>query len=366
MRAAPARSRSSCALPRPRAAAPRPPSVRRPASASRTGPTCAPGSRASRATPTRRHPRPARRRRAPRSPRRPSAARATRAPRSSACAFCHSEPRNPGATRRVDRALVFSHGPHVARERGGCVSCHAVAGADATTVRSLRPAASPPWTPARRAATATTCAALRCAAATSPSARYGASTSSRPRPPRAGLRAPPRRRGPRRHLATQLCAQCHDARPLRPLPHALRRALPSPTSSPWRSRATSSTAATSKSRHAEEARLNARHSCTRCHGVTLLRRACHRAERHRRLGRPRAHAPARLARPARRRGATPARPARNLLACASCHESDAARTCTPCHRVGGGAGNPHPPGFSRGPRPGRSTPSASSCHGRSP
>ena len=35
---------------------------------------------------------------------------------------------------------------------------------------------------------------------------------------------------------------------------------------------------------------------------------------------------------------------RNLVSCVSCHESDAETKCVPCHRVGGVAGDPHPPG----------------------
>ena len=56
---------------------------------------------------------------------------------------------------------------------------------------------------------------------------------------------------------------------------------------------------------------------------------------------------------------------RNLLSCASCHESDATQVCTPCHRVGGVAPNPHPPGFRAGIEP-RQHSVCTVCHGVSP
>ena len=56
---------------------------------------------------------------------------------------------------------------------------------------------------------------------------------------------------------------------------------------------------------------------------------------------------------------------RDLLTCVGCHESDATRTCVPCHRVGAGAGNPHPPGFSAGLDPQRHG-VCLACHGAGP
>ncbi len=43
---------------------------------------------------------------------------------------------------------------------------------------------------------------------------------------------------------------------------------------------------------------------------------------------------------------------RDILSCASCHDRGPATNCIRCHKVGGGAGNPHPAGWSSSRTPG--------------
>lgn len=54
---------------------------------------------------------------------------------------------------------------------------------------------------------------------------------------------------------------------------------------------------------------------------------------------------------------------RRIATCAACHDRGAASVCVRCHQVGGPGGNPHPPGFARGPQP-RDHRMCRACHWR--
>ena len=94
------------------------------------------------------------------------------------------------------------------------------------------------------------------------------------------------------------------------------------------------------SRHMVEARADEA-SCQRCHGLNFCQ-ACHAKNQLNPssattldphppgFGDGMAHGPA-----ARR----------DIVSCAACHDQGAASNCVTCHRVGGPAGNPHPPAW---------------------
>ncbi len=259
-------------------------------------------------------------------------------PAERACAYCHTDPRNPATYPRRDRELNFSHSSHVARERGGCVSCHAV-DADTSTVQRFEPAIPSMDTCASRCHGADM-RAMNCARCHRSLERYGVEDLALVR------HAPgfARRHGPEARASGGLCAQCHDA-DFCSRCHAPSAGAPLADLEPMSVARDFVHRGDFQARHADEARLS-QNTCTRCHGVEMCD-GCHRTSGVGGGVGPRAahpvgwldpHSPRSHAREARR----------NILACASCHESDAVQTCTPCHRAGGGAGNPHPPGFAAG------------------
>ena len=259
-------------------------------------------------------------------------------PAERACAYCHNEPRGPRTYAPHERALVFDHGPHVARERGGCVSCHAV-GADASTVRGFEPAIPTMDTCANRCH-GDDMRALRCDRCHRSLARYSVDELSL-------VRHGPgfaRRHGAEARAAASLCAQCHDPDHCARC-HAPTAGAPLADLEPMAVARDFVHRGDFQARHAEEARLS-QGSCNRCHGVDTCNE-CHRTSGIGGSVGPRATHPVGWLDPLSPRShARAAR--RDLLACASCHEADAVRTCAPCHRAGGGAGNPHPPGFAAG------------------
>lgn len=254
------------------------------------------------------------------------------------CAYCHTEPRAPRSYPPRDRELVFDHGPHVARERGGCVSCHATE-ADPRSVRRFEPAI-PTMSACADRCHGDAMRALNCSLCHTSLARYGAESVSLAR------HGPgfARHHGAEARAGGGLCAQCHD-------PSFCSRCHTPTAGAPLADFEPTAVArdfvhrGDFQARHADEARLT-QNTCVRCHGVDACD-ACHRTSGVGGSVGPRGAHPVGWLDPLSPRGhAREAR--RNILACASCHESDAATTCAPCHRVGGAAGNPHPPGFSAG------------------
>lgn len=86
--------------------------------------------------------------------------------------------------------------------------------------------------------------------------------------------------------------------------------------------------------------------CAKCH-ATVFCRDCHERERVAFPGTPDTPAihPPGFSDPAAPAFHGPAA-RRDILSCAACHDQGAESNCVPCHRVGGIAGNPHPPGWS--------------------
>lgn len=259
-------------------------------------------------------------------------------PEERACAYCHAEPRNPRTYLRTDRELNFSHATHVARERGGCVSCHGLR-ADTSTVRPFEPEIP------TMAGCATRChdadmRAMNCTKCHRSLDRYSMEDLAFVRHP-AGFA---RRHGAQARAESNLCSQCHE-------PNFCARCHNPSAGAPLADLELMSVArdfvhrGDFQARHADEARLT-QNTCTRCHAVETCD-GCHRTSGIGGGVGPRATHPVGWLDPnSPRSHAREAR--RNILACASCHETDAAQVCTPCHREGGGAGNPHPPGFAAG------------------
>jgi hypothetical protein len=99
------------------------------------------------------------------------------------------------------------------------------------------------------------------------------------------------------------------------------------------------------SRHGIEADLE-RGTCARCHGTPFCDDCHQQSGVGGGVGAASPHPPGWLDPVSPFGHARAAR--RDLMSCVSCHEADAETTCVPCHRVGGVAGNPHPPGFGAG------------------
>ncbi len=255
-----------------------------------------------------------------------------------ACGYCHTEPRSPRTYAPRDRELTFSHATHVARERGGCVSCHAVR-ADTSTVRPFEPEIPSMDTCASRCH-GEAMRAMNCSLCHKSLERYSMSELSL-------VRHGPgfaQRHGAEARASGGLCTQCHEPNYCARC-HSPSAGAPLADLEPMAAARDFVHRGDFQARHADEARLS-QNTCTRCHAVETCD-GCHRTSGVGGSVGPRAahpvgwldpHSPRSHAREARR----------NILACASCHESDAAQTCAPCHREGGGAGNPHPPGFAAG------------------
>ncbi|MBI5513345.1 MAG: hypothetical protein HY909_06220 [Deltaproteobacteria bacterium] len=259
-------------------------------------------------------------------------------PEERACGFCHTEPRNPGGYPRRDRALVFSHPSHVTRERGGCVTCHGMQ-ADPRTVQRFEPSI-PTMDGCASRCHAEDLRSLRCARCHQDLGRYALEEL-------AVVRHGPgfaRSHGPQARAEGGLCAQCHA-------PTFCARCHNPSAGAPLADFELLGVArdfvhrGDFQARHAEEARLT-QNTCTRCHGAEACN-DCHRARGiGGGVGPGATHPPGWLDPLSPRNHGREAR--RNILGCASCHETDAAQVCTPCHREGGAAGNPHPPGFAAG------------------
>lgn len=264
-------------------------------------------------------------------------------PEQQRCDFCHTDPRAPRGWRRPDRELVFDHRPHIARLNGGCVRCHG-AGADDERAARFEP----------RVPDMATCAdschsrdmrAMACARCHRSLSRYTPDELSLVRHPPGFARG----HGVEARVNERLCGQCHEPSYCARC-HGAGQGVPLAAVEPMRAWREFIHRGDFLARHGAEARLD-QSSCVRCHAVESCD-GCHRA---RGVGGSVApgsvHGPGWLDPFSPRGHARAAR--RDLLTCVACHESDATRTCVPCHRVGAAAGNPHPPGFSAGLDPQR-------------
>lgn len=259
-------------------------------------------------------------------------------PEQQRCGFCHTEPRAPGTWAPRHRELVFRHDTHVARARGGCVGCHGAGASDDEA------AGFEPGIPAMATCTDSCHAAdmrqMACSKCHTSLRRYTVEQLAVVRHGEGFAR----RHGTAARASGGLCGQCHEPT-FCVRCHSAAPGPPLADLEPLANTRDFVHRGDFMARHADEARLQ-QGTCTRCHGVDFCD-GCHQASGvGGRVGPGAAHPPGWLDPLSPRGHARAAR--RNILACASCHESDATQVCVPCHREGGGAGNPHPPGFAAG------------------
>ena len=255
------------------------------------------------------------------------------------CARCHTAPQRAAQYAERDDDIVFDHAVHQAPSEGECVRCH---GSEARSE-----AAYAPDIPSMQTCTGSchreAMRTLDCALCHTDLHRYRIEDVS------------VLDHGPgflRRHATPAtadpaLCTQCHDATFCEDC-HLSSPGMPLEVLSPDAQYRDFVHRGDFLSRHPMEADLE-RGTCLRCHGTPFCD-GCHQASG---IGGGVApgspHPPGWLDPMSAFGHARAAR--RDLLACVSCHEADAETTCVPCHRVGGVAGNPHPPGFGQGVDP---------------
>ena len=261
-------------------------------------------------------------------------------PRERACQFCHEHPEIASTYTASERHIVFDHARHVGTRipAGGCVRCHAARGGD-ESVAAFEPAI-PPMEACTASCHAPDMRALECS-------RCHTDLHSVDRDRLRLVRHPPgflREHGARARTSDNLCGQCHEPT----FCSDCHRASPSLPLELLRSMNVTREfvhAGDFRARHPSEARLE-QATCLRCHGVSF----CDDCHRETGIGGSVAngspHPPGWLD-PLSSQG-HPRAARRDILTCAGCHESDAEQRCVPCHRVGGIAGNPHPPGFGSG------------------
>ena len=259
-------------------------------------------------------------------------------PEQQQCSYCHTAPMAPMRYARVNRELHFSHERHISRAEGNCMTCHGV-GADTSTVRRFEPSIP------NMEGCASRChggdmRALNCSRCHENLRRYAIDEI-------ALVRHGPgfaRHHGAQARTMGSTCSQCHEPTFCSRC-HSAMPGLPVADLDPMSVTRDFVHRGDFFSRHPEEARF-ATVTCTRCHGVDFCD-GCHRAS-----GVGGGVGPASTHPPGWLNPASPNNHARegrrNLLTCVSCHENDATQVCTPCHRVGGVAPNPHPPGFRAG------------------
>jgi hypothetical protein len=276
-------------------------------------------------------------------------------PEQQRCEFCHTEPRAPRTWRRENRALRFDHGPHVARLNGGCVRCHGY-DLDGPSASRFEPQI-PSMATCTDSCHARDMRELACSRCHTSLSRYTPEALSL-------VRHPPgfaRRHSVEARADERLCSQCHEPSYCVRC-HTAGHGPPLAGVEPMRAWREFIHRGDFIARHGSEARLD-QASCVRCHAVDTCD-TCHRGRGVGGSVAPGSVHPAGWLDPFSPRGhARAAR--RDLLTCVGCHESDATRTCVPCHRVGAGAGNPHPPGFSAGLDPQRHG-VCLACHGAGP
>ena len=255
------------------------------------------------------------------------------------CTFCHQDGRSPsGYAYRAPRGLLFDHLPHIERVRGGCMGCHGH-GQEFSTLASFNPAI-PPMAACTDECHADAMAELRCDMCHTDLHAYDMQGVTAFRHGAGWLR----RHGSSPRSGDAFCAQCHDdtfcAR--------CHQAAPGPRISdlePMNVTRAFIHRGDFLARHGNEARVE-EDTCQQCHGIDFCD-GCHTARGVGGSVAPGSPHPPGWLDPASPRGHARAG-RRDILTCAACHESDAATTCTPCHRSGGVAGNPHPPGFGVG------------------
>lgn len=255
------------------------------------------------------------------------------------CERCHTAPQRAGRYAEPDDDIVFDHRAHTQPGAGQCVDCH---GTEAHTEAAYAPA-MPPMETCTGSCHREEMRSLDCARCHTDLHRYRIEDVSVVD------------HGPgflRRHAtpATSdpaLCTECHDPTFCEDC-HLSAAGMPLEVVMPTAQYRDFVHRGDFFSRHGMEADLE-RGTCLRCHGTPFCD-GCHQASGVGGGVAPGSPHPPGWLDPLSAFGhARAAR--RDLLSCVSCHEADAEQTCVPCHRVGGVAGNPHPPGFGIGQDP---------------
>lgn len=253
------------------------------------------------------------------------------------CERCHTEPRRAAGYAERVTAIRFDHGGHSQAVAGRCVRCHS--GGAARTVSAFEPRL-PQMSNCTTSCHQDDMRALSCARCHTDLHRYRIEDI-------AILNHGPgflRRHGIPARTDSALCTQCHEPTFCEDC-HVTAQGPPLEMFEPTAVYRDFVHRGDFVARHGIEVGLE-RGTCVQCHGVSYCD-GCHQASG---VGGSVAlgsqHPPGWLDPLSAVSHARAAR--RDMLSCVSCHEQDAERTCVPCHRVGGVAGNPHPPGFGAG------------------
>lgn len=251
------------------------------------------------------------------------------------CQRCHTEPDRAETYTPREHTVRFNHGGHESITKGRCVRCHS---SDAQSIAAFQPG-MPSMTTCTASCHADAMRELACARCHVDLNRYrlGEVTVVNHGPGFLRRHATPA-------TADQtLCAQCHDPTFCEDC-HLSAQGMPLEVLNPTQQYRDFVHRGDFFSRHPTEAGLE-RGTCLRCHGTPFCD-GCHQASGVGGGVAPSSPHPPGWLDPLSAFGhARAAR--RDLLSCVACHESDAETTCVPCHRSGGVAGNPHPPGFGR-------------------
>ncbi|MDH5492764.1 MAG: hypothetical protein OEY14_12495 [Myxococcales bacterium] len=270
------------------------------------------------------------------------------------CRFCHTEPGHPGGYSRPPDEILFAHTPHL-EQQPNCMACHRPRDGG-TEIASFRPVI-PNMAGCVQACHAEELDALRCDRCHSDLHRYRMDDLDFVRHAPGFLR----RHGGMARADEALCTACHEPSHCSNC-HAPSTGIPLELVEPPAALRDFVHRGDFISRHPMEARLE-RGTCQRCHGVAFCE-GCHEARGASPAGGGSdPHPPGWLDPTSVDGHARAAR--RDLLSCATCHQEDAERTCAGCHRVGGAAGNPHPPGFGAGLDP-LAHGLCRTCHGGAP
>lgn len=248
------------------------------------------------------------------------------------CQRCHTDPDHAGPYKPRDHTVRFNHGGHESLTKGRCVNCH---GSNAESIASFKPGLP----------TMATCTgschndamhALNCAKCHTDLHDYRIEEVT-------VLNHGPgflRRHGTAASADQTLCSQCHDPTFCEDC-HLSAQGMPLEVLNPTQPYRDFVHRGDFFSRHGTEVNLE-RGTCLRCHGTPFCD-GCHQTSGVGGGVGPQSPHPVGWLDPLSPMGhAREAR--RNLVSCVSCHESDAETKCVPCHRVGGVAGDPHPPG----------------------
>lgn len=264
------------------------------------------------------------------------------APGEDQCGFCHTVPREPGTYGRRDRRIRFDHLAHDELEetddnrRISCVGCHASESSQASLAEF--DVHMPPMATCTDSCHASEMSSLRCVPCHVDLHDYSIAEIALYQHPTGFLRG----HGPAARAEQAVCTSCHEPSFCEDCHMTAAAVIPLELIEPTNVTRDFVHRGDFRSRHALEARME-QGTCVRCHGVSFCD-DCHTASGiggSVAAGSP--HPPGWLDPLSTRGHAAEAR--RDILSCASCHENDAEQTCVPCHRVGGIAANPHPPGF---------------------